>query len=505
MRAAHYLRFERRTYIEPDEKPSPPPDLDKRRMKFIFDDIREFKPARLDDLKGLPHVARELKRYISFLKNIDEFRSREVRTQPGVLFYGDPGTGKTLSARIIATESNARLINVTEFPRAGNGWTAEDIGSLFKLAREYRAFSDLPVILYFDEIDSICPSEVPYKLEATVALMGELDGLMGKPEGILVIASTNDMDDVDDGVLRAGRIGHHIFFPKPDEAGLADIIRHYVSKKPHDEIDFEGLARVLEGRTGAEVEELVERAYLNACLDLTEPRLTETDLVRLVIRDMDFGESAMWNGDEERYRACVHEAGHVVIGVTLELPVVMTAVPEERGSGATFMRPLKPPLTREDIENRIVAMFGGEIAERMILGTGSIGSENDVGKATTTSVRLIAELGEKTNYLEELGLLSDPSPLHPVSEEERARIYREAMELRERCHARAIKILEEYGKEALEKVARVIEEREFLLAEDMVRVVRESADGKLTIGPAEKNGAPACPTTRPTEASSRSG
>jgi SpoVK/Ycf46/Vps4 family AAA+-type ATPase len=133
-----------------DRKPTDSKELEKLRREHVFGDGSRIKPARLSDIQGMPHVVEDIKRFIAFLKDYQKFREKGARAEPGIFLYGEPGTGKTLTARIIATESGAKLIDAGGFPRDDIIWKAEDIHSIFTHAREYHAATKLPVIIYFD-------------------------------------------------------------------------------------------------------------------------------------------------------------------------------------------------------------------------------------------------------------------------------------------------------------------------------------------------------------------
>ncbi|MEM3402564.1 MAG: ATP-binding protein, partial [Candidatus Hadarchaeales archaeon] len=292
-------------------------ELEKKRREYVFCQPPRLKPARIDDLRGMSHIVEEIKKFIAFLRDYQKFKNLGVRIQPGILLYGPPGTGKTLTARVIATESGVKLIDAGGFPKGGSNWTAGDIHSLFSLARELHAQTMKPVIIYFDEFDTVCPRVRRYMSEASAALMAELDGIGGKPEGIFVVAAANSLD-VDRALLRAGRLGYQINYHPPPWTGKRDILQYYLEKKPHGPIDVEGLAKIMpEDMTPAEIEELVEQAYVDASLSLPEARLTEAALITQLLTSVLGPKHSAWPSESERYRACVHEAGHVIAGELL--------------------------------------------------------------------------------------------------------------------------------------------------------------------------------------------
>jgi len=465
--------------LEPNEDKSvPQTDFEEKRREHVFGDNSKLKPAHIEDIQGMPHIVEDIKKFITFLKDYRKFKEKNVRVQPGILLCGDPGTGKTLTARVIATESGAKLIDAGGFPRRGRGWTAGDIGSLFAMAKEYHAQTERPVIIYFDEFDEVCPDERRYRSEASPALMTELDGIGGKPEGIFVIASANSRD-VDEGLLRAGRLGYHLRYHPPAYSGRLEVLKFYLDKKPHGPVDAESLAEVMPYMSPAEIEELVEQAYMNACFASSTPKLTESDLINQLLEEVMGSRSGTWLTDDEHYRACVHEAGHIIVGEQLGCPAKLVVVPKKMYErGVTLFGSLEEdPPTLWMIESRLAASYGGEVAEELVFGEHRLGCTNDVGKATELSIRLVANWGEKVNYCDVVH--EDPNLVHnnlivPLDEDERSSIYSEARRIRERCYQRAKEVLEKFGKESIEHVARQIAEREFLLKRDVGPVVGEA-------------------------------
>jgi len=466
-------------YTEPDGKVVPPADLEKKRREYVFGENSRLKPARIEDIRGMPHVVEEIKKFIAFLKDYQKFKEINVRIQPGVLLHGEPGTGKTLTARVIATESDAKLINAGGFPRGEKGWAAVDISSLFALVREYHAQTGKPVIIYFDEFDEVCPNERRYRSEASPALMTELDGVGGKPEGIFVIASANSKD-IDNGLLRAGRLGYHVDYRPPDCHGRMEVLKFYLEKKPHEPVDIEGLAEIMPDMTPAEIEEIIERAYMNLCLVSSSPKLTELDLIGQVLEEVMDSRTDTWHSAGDRYRVCVHEAGHVIVGQQLGCPVKLVVVSKKYEGGGTLFGSWDEELrTPGQMENRIAAMYGGEAAEEVIFGERHFGGTNDVGKATDFSIKLVATLEKTTNYdcADRTCGIDENRLTHPLDDGERSSIYSEARRIRERCYQRAKEVLEDFGKDSIERMARQIVEREFLLGQDVERAVLENDGG----------------------------
>ncbi len=451
-------------------------ELDEARRDYIFVKDSRLKPAKINEIRGLSHLMPEIRKLIKFLKDYQKYKEQNVRAQPGILLHGPPGTGKTLTARAIATESNSKLIDAGGFPRQTGSWTPEDMSSLFTLTKEYHKRTGKPVIIYFDEIDAVCPAERRYMVEVTTALLSELDGVSGKPEGVFVIASANT-GDIDEGILRAGRLGQHLKYHAPGYKGRLEILKFYLDKKPHDEIDVEGVADIMPDFTPAEIEELVEKTYLEACFESPNPKIREKKLIEQLFEKALDCPSGTWTSEHERYRACVHEAGHVITGDEVGSPSKLAVVPKKGYTeGLTVHCSLRDTLiTRDLIRGRITSAYGGELAEEIVFGTQTINSTEDIAKATERSIKLSAKWNEKTNYINrELCDIEHESILTPLDNDGRAKIYSEAQKIRDESYQEARKILEKYGKKGIEHVAKQIFDKGFLLAKDAKQAVEEA-------------------------------
>jgi cell division protease FtsH len=454
----------------------PPERLERLRREHVFGESR-IKPARLEDLRGMPKVREGVGRIIEFFRDYRELWGKGARIQPGILLEGPPGTGKTLTARIIATESGAKLVDAGSFPRSDRLWGAADIQALFSLVREYHAEKGEPVIVYFDRLESICNRKLSNGV--ITAFLSELDGLAGKNEGVFVIGATAEPQKVHPEVLRAGRLGHHIRYFLPDSEGRLDVLRYYVERKPHDSMDLETLCKVLPGyMSPAAIEELVEGAYVRACQESRpgEVKLKEIHLIEQLVQHVIGAPEGNWRSERQRYRACVHEAGHVIVGIKLGCGPKLVVVPKEGYQRGVTLFDSEEDLTKRIIEAHISSDFGGEVAEELVLGERDFGGTRDIQRATEDSIKLVAKWGKYTNYwgFPEDVELYDNRLLNPLSQEERSRIYSEALRVRKRCYERAREVLERYGKQEIERVARLISERKFLLGNEVERAVLEA-------------------------------
>jgi ATP-dependent Zn protease len=461
---------------EPDLELSPS-QLRKLRREFVFNGGTRIKQARLNDFRGMREVREKIERIISSLKNYKKLVRLGAHIPPGIFLRGRPGSGKTFAARIIATESGAELIDASKFPRNHNRWSAEDIHSLFSLARKYHKKTKKPVIVYFDRLEELGHRE---RLDgACTALLSEIDGIAGKHDGVIVVgASANDYF-INDEILRAGRLGYQIHFPDLSRADMLEILEYYIGEKPHESIDTWGFARAMpEGMTPAEIEELVEASYVTACQEamFENVKLRESDLFGQLIKKLLESPSTSWVSEADRYRACVHEAGHAIVGAGTGVTPTLVAVPKNGYKRGVTVHDGPGDLpSRKKIEADIAAEFGGGVAEEIVFGDCSFGGEEDIQSATISSIKLAAKWDEITNYWD----LDDSSLNHNrvlglLSEEERARVYAEARETRERCRRKAREILVECGKTGIERLAKRLMKREFLLGKELERAVSDA-------------------------------
>ncbi|TDA33090.1 MAG: hypothetical protein DSO04_01220 [Hadesarchaea archaeon] len=356
-----------------------------------FVEEARFEPASLERLRGLPSVRAKLERLIGMLRRYQEL-SRECRLPAGALFCGPPGMGKTLSARILATESGALLVDATLFPRSEEGWSPNDVVSLFSLAREAYRRKGRVVLLHFEEISDLCGADGEEGREVRTALLSELDGMGEVVEGAHYQALLEGRREIGKG--------------------------HLISSL---------LPRILGSVQGA------------------------------------------WSSQQERWVACVHEAGHAAVARALGVGVRLVVVPREHyRRGITLLDYGPGPHPRGSNELRMCIGLAGKAAEELVFGEPTLDEPLDVGWVTKLSLDHFAKHSPDTNYCTlDLAIELDPldpdfSVLRPAPEAERAEIYSRARQLRASCLERARRILREVGGEGVEGLARELWEREFL-------------------------------------------
>jgi len=434
-----------------------------------------FEPAALDGLRGMPSVRAKLERLIGMLRRYREL-SGECRLPAGALFCGPPGMGKTLSARILATESGARLIDATLFPRSEEGWSPNDVVSLFSLAKEAYRRTGRVVILHFEEISDLCETEGDReKREVRTALLSELDGMGGRAEGVFVVACTNRPPGcLPYALQRPGRLSEVVEFAI-DRQGQREVLEYYLGKKPVAEgVDPELLSSALPSDLSpAAIEEVVEGAHYLALLE-GKGAIERGHLVSSLLPRILGSIQGAWSSRQERWVACVHEAGHAAVARALGVGVRLVVVPREHyRRGITLVDYGPGPHPRGSNELKICVGLAGKAAEELVFGEPTLDEPLDVGWVTRLSLDHFAKHSPDTNYCTvDLAIELDPldpdfSILRPPPEAERAEIYSRARQLRASCLERARRILREVGREGVEGLARELWEREFLFGREV--------------------------------------
>lgn len=370
----------------------------------LFETGSRFAPAGAEDIAGLDDVVACVDGLVRWLVDADAFGRHGARLEPGVLFDGPPGTGKTLLARYLATASGARFVDVRDFPYDGDELAEADVAALFRHARASRAVHGAPVVLFWDELDELC--EAPFGPHARrsrilTALLAELDGVSGKPDGVLLVGCTNRADTLDPALLRPGRLGLRIELRAPDPAGQRSLLAHQLSRYPSaDGIDLDTLAPLLApDDTAAGIEEAVAAAWRIAvarAIDSSEAPILERVDLRHTLLDRLAGPppSFLRMNADEALRVSVHEVGHALaalsFGVSLRL---VTVRPGRTSLGQTLTEPLPAARSLRSILIELRVGLGGLAAERvarMPTGIGSCGDTLRVSELALRAVELFA-------------------------------------------------------------------------------------------------------------------
>ncbi|KAF8359355.1 ymel-1 [Pristionchus pacificus] len=380
---------------------------DRQLGSLLFSSSQEVRPedvqVTLDDVRGMEEAKKEVEELVEYLADPDRFSRLGGRLPKGVLLVGPPGTGKTLLARAIAGEAGVPFFHTSgsEFDEVLVGQGARRVRDLFDKAK-----GRAPCIIFIDEIDSVGAKRVsngihPYANQTINQLLSEMDGFH-RNEGIIVIAATNRVDDLDKALLRPGRFDVRVNVPKPDIAGRKDIFNYYLSKVVHSKsIDAHALAKGTSGFTGADIESMINQAALKAAREDSE--MVEMEHLDEA-RDRVLMGPARTGGripDElTNKNTAYHEAGHTLVAYYTKCAMPLhkvTIIPRGSSMGHTAMLPEKDEyqLTKQQMLAQLDVMMGGRVAEELIFGEEMVttGAADDLRKATQLAVQMVKNFG----------------------------------------------------------------------------------------------------------------
>jgi cell division protease FtsH len=372
-------------------------DFAKNRAKLNREKTITFK-----DVAGIEEEKDEMVELIDFLKAPKKYVDMGARIPKGVLLVGAPGTGKTLLAKAVAGEANVPFFSISgsDFVEMFVGVGASRVRDLFKVAKE-----NSPCIIFIDEIDAVGRQRGAGlgggndEREQTLnQLLVEMDGFTGNM-GIIIVAATNRPDVLDPALLRPGRFDRQITISLPDVRGRAAILKvHARNKKIDPKINFDDFAGRIPGFTGADIENLLNEAALLAARD-NRTLVLEPDLDEAIDRVMmgPAKKSRKYTVDEKKTVA-YHEAGHAVIGITLEDANVVqkvTIIPRGSAGGYNLMTPAVEKFleTKKSLLAKITSYLGGRVAEEIVFDTVTTGAYNDFQIATKIARSMVTEYG----------------------------------------------------------------------------------------------------------------
>ena len=360
------------------------------------------KKVRFSDVAGADEEKEELQEIVEFLRDPRRFISLGARIPKGVLLIGPPGTGKTLLAKAVAGEAGVGFLSISgsDFVELYVGVGASRVRDLFDQAKKTS-----PAIVFIDEIDAVGRQRGTGvggghdEREQTLnQLLVEMDGFAAN-EGVVVLAATNRADVLDPALLRPGRFDRQIYVGLPDIKGREDILKIHVKGKPlSEDVNLRALAQGTAGFTGADLENLVNEGALLAA---------RRDRDYITMGDLREAEIKVIAGPEKRSRVISqhereltawHEAGHAVVMESLPEhdPVnQITIVPRGQAGGMTIALPEEDRtfLSKRYMEDRIVALLGGRVAEKLCLGDISTGASSDIQRATSIARKMVAVYG----------------------------------------------------------------------------------------------------------------
>ena len=442
-----------------------------------------------DDVAGVDEEKEELQEIVEFLKNPKKFTDMGARIPKGVLLVGQPGTGKTLLAKAVAGEAGVPfyIISGSDFVEMFVGVGASRVRDLFEQAKK-----NAPCIIFIDEIDAVGRQRGAGlggghdEREQTLnQLLVEMDGFSDN-EGVIILAATNRPDVLDKALLRAGRFDRQIVVGSPDVKAREQILEvHARKKKLADDVDLKVIAKNTSGFAGADLENVLnEAALLAARRNYKEIGMKEIEDAMVKVT-MGPEKKTRVRSEKENRLVAYHEAGHAVVSRYLPTqdPVhQISIIPRGMAGGYTMYRPTedKSFMSKTEMEENIVSLLGGRVAEALILNDISTGASNDIERASQIARNMVTKYGmsEKVGTVMfgggegEVFLGRDFAQTKDYSEETAALIDEEVKRIVQTAYEKAVKILTEHV-DKLHTVAGVLMEKEKIEGEEFDNIFKE--------------------------------
>ena len=442
---------------------------------------------RFSDVAGVDEAEESLSEIVNYLHDPSKYREIGATMPKGVLLVGPPGTGKTMLAKAVAGEADVPFFSISgsEFVEMFVGMGASKVRDLFKQAKE-----KAPCIVFIDEIDAIGQkrSGGAYggndEREQTLnQLLTEMDGFEGN-SGVMILAATNRPESLDPALTRPGRFDRRVPVELPDLKGRQEILKVHAKKvRLTDDVNFETIARMASGASGAELANIINEAALRAVRD-GRKAACEADLeesIETVIAGYQKKNAILT--DKEKLAVAYHEIGHALVAAlqTHSAPVQkITIIPRTSGALGYTMQVEEGNhylMTRQELENKIATLTGGRAAEEIAVGSISTGASNDIEQATKLARAMITRYGMSEEFdmvaLETVSnqYLGGDSSLS-CSAETQTRIDELVVKLVKQQHDKALTLLRE-NREKLEKLSRHLYEKETITGEEFMELMKE--------------------------------
>ena len=438
------------------------------------------------DVAGVDEEKEELQEIVEFLKSPKKFTDMGARIPKGVLLVGHPGTGKTLLAKAVAGEAGVPffIISGSDFVEMFVGVGASRVRDLFEQAKR-----NAPCIIFIDEIDAVGRQRGAGlggghdEREQTLnQLLVEMDGF-GTNEGVIVLAATNRPDVLDKALLRPGRFDRQIVVPAPDVRAREEILEvHARKKRLADDVDLKIIAKNTAGFAGADLENVLnEAALLAARRDKHEIGMQEVEDAMVKVT-MGPEKKSRVRSEKENKLTAYHEAGHAVVSKflpTQDTVHEISIIPRGMAGGYTMYRPDedKNYMAKSEMEESIVSLLGGRVAESLVLGDISTGASNDIERATKIARDMVTKYGMSDNLgtitfgsgQEEVFLGRDFTQTRNFSEETAAKIDIEVKAIIDKAYVTAREILIN-NMDKLHAVAGVLLEKEKITGEEFAKI-----------------------------------
>ena len=447
--------------------------------------VKSSNGIKFTDVAGEDEAKENLTEIVEYLHDPDKYKEIGASMPKGILLVGPPGTGKTMLAKAVAGEANVPFFSMSgsEFVEMFVGMGASKVRDLFKQAKE-----KAPCIVFIDEIDAIGKKRDGQiggndEREQTLnQLLTEMDGFEGN-NGVIILAATNRPESLDPALLRPGRFDRRVPVELPDLKGREEILKVHARKiKVADNVDFNKIARMASGASGAELANIVNEAALRAVRDgrkfATQADLEES--IEVVIAGYQKKNAILT--DKEKRIVAYHEIGHALVAAkqTNSAPVQkITIVPRTSGALVYTMQVEEEGnhylMSKEEMENKIATLTGGRAAEEIAFGSVTTGASNDIEQATKLARGMITRYGMSKDFdmvaMETVTnqYLGGDSSL-TCSMETQTAIDREVVELVKKQHEKAGQILLE-NRAKLDELSQYLYEKETITGEEFMKIL----------------------------------
>ena len=447
--------------------------------------VKSAEGIKFDDVAGEDEAKENLTEVVNYLHNPSKYQEIGASMPKGILLVGPPGTGKTMLAKAVAGEANVPFFSMSgsEFVEMFVGMGASKVRDLFKQAKE-----KAPCIVFIDEIDAIGQKRSGGQYggnderEQTLnQLLTEMDGFEGN-NGVIILAATNRPESLDPALTRPGRFDRRVPVELPDLKGREEILKVHAKKiKVAEDVDFNKIARMASGASGAELANIVNEAALRAVRDgrrfATQADLEES--IEVVIAGYQKKNAIMT--DEEKMIVSYHEIGHALVAAmqSHSAPVQkITIVPRTSGALGYTMQVEEGNhylMSKAEMENKIATLTGGRAAEEVVFHSVTTGASNDIEQATKLARSMITRYGMSDDFdmvaLETVNnqYLGGDASL-ACSAETQTKIDQRVVELVKKQHEKAIQILTE-NRAKLDELAKYLYEKETITGEEFMNIV----------------------------------
>ena len=450
--------------------------------------VKSAEGIRFSDVAGEDETKENLTEVVNYLHDPSKYQEIGASMPKGILLVGPPGTGKTMLAKAVAGEANVPFFSMSgsEFVEMFVGMGASKVRDLFKQAKE-----KAPCIVFIDEIDAIGQKRSGGQYggnderEQTLnQLLTEMDGFEGN-NGVIILAATNRPESLDPALTRPGRFDRRVPVELPDLKGREAILQVHAKKiKIAEDVDFNKVARMASGASGAELANIVNEAALRAVRDgrrfATQADLEES--IEVVIAGYQKKNAIMT--DEEKKIVAYHEIGHALVAAkqTNSAPVQkITIVPRTSGALGYTMQVEEGNhylMSKAEMENKIATLTGGRAAEEVVFHSVTTGASNDIEQATKLARAMITRYGMSDDFdmvaLETVTnqYLGGDASL-ACSAETQTKIDQRVVELVKKQHEKAVNILTE-NRAKLDELARHLYEKETITGEEFMHILNEA-------------------------------